>query len=262
MFDEHEESPPEHARTPAEQAREKGDEFRMHAELFAVFEGCRKFDSQIRPTLSADLAREIQQAMGQLEKSRSADHPILPPESTSRATALLTFPDTHDLATNDYHVYRRPGEVMIVRWLAADLVDAFYERLQAHFDAALEGYREDERHARAWKQDVKANAFLDALDKIEIRMAERYLREPIRAKGLFVLSTHAADELNIAYLADYVMGVAPAEIVGETSAPPADGATEQDLAWFFKLFSLRGTVDGAERMCFFTYLQKSDDTGW
>ncbi|MDB5303952.1 MAG: hypothetical protein JWM97_1501, partial [Phycisphaerales bacterium] len=39
-----------------------------------------------------------------------------------------------------------------------------------------------------------------------------------------------------------------------------DEPTEQDLAWFFKLFSLRGTVDGTERMCFFTYLQKSDDS--
>jgi hypothetical protein len=49
------------------------------------------------------------------------------------------------------------------------------------------------------------------------------------------------------------------EIVGEASAPP-DEPTEQDRAWFFKLFSLRGVVDGVEKMCFFTYLQKADET--
>ena len=35
--------------------------------------------------------------------------------------------------------------------------------------------------------------------------------------------------------------------------------TERDLAWFFKLFSLRGMVEESERMCFFAFLQKSDD---
>ena len=37
-------------------------------------------------------------------------------------------------------------------------------------------------------------------------------------------------------------------------------ATEQDRAWFFKLFSLRGVVQDVQRMCFFTYLQKAEDT--
>ena len=44
------------------------------------------------------------------------------------------------------------------------------------------------------------------------------------------------------------------------SAPPEDQPTESDRAWFFKLFSLRCVVEGEERMCFFTYLQKSDDS--
>ncbi len=60
---------------------------------------------------------------------------------------------------------------------------------------------------------------------------------------------------------DHVMGVSPAEIVGSASAPP-DEPTEHDLAWFFKLFLLRGMGDGIERMCFFTFLQKSDDNDW
>jgi hypothetical protein len=55
------------------------------------------------------------------------------------------------------------------------------------------------------------------------------------------------------------MGVPAVEVVGRASAPP-DEPSERDLAWFFKLFSLRGVVDGTEQMCFFTFLQKSDDT--
>jgi hypothetical protein len=58
------------------------------------------------------------------------------------------------------------------------------------------------------------------------------------------------------------MGVEPADVVGKASAPPEDGATERERAWFFKLFSLRGVIDGAERMCFFAYLQKTDDSAW
>jgi hypothetical protein len=105
-------------------------------------------------------------------------------------------------------------------------------------------------------------AFLDALDKVEVKMAERYLRPFIRTHNLFVLSTQAADELNINYLADYVMSVPASEIVGSASAPPDEAPTERDLAWFFKLFSLRGTKDGVEQMCFFAFLQKSDEEAW
>ena len=49
------------------------------------------------------------------------------------------------------------------------------------------------------------------------------------------------------------------QVVGSASAPP-DVPTERDFAWFFKLFSLRGMVAGTERMCFFAYLQKTEDT--
>jgi hypothetical protein len=148
---------------------------------------------------------------------------------------------------------------MIVRWLAGEQVETFYERLQAHFDAALEGCKEDERQAHEWKRDPKAQAYLKALDAIEVRMADRYLRDLIRKHNLFVLSTQSADEINIAYLCDYVMGVPAADLVGSASAPPSE-PTERDLAWFFKLFSLRGMSEGVERMWFFTYLQKSDDS--
>jgi hypothetical protein len=244
---------------PKDRAREKSDEFRMHAELAAVFEGPRKFDAQLRPGLDPDLARDVQRTIAKLDKSKSPDSPILPEQSTADAARLLNLPQSHDLPTNDYSIHRRPGEVMIVRWLAGDLVQAYYERLQAHFDAALAQFRDEERAARAWKQDPRTLAYLAALDAIDIRMADRYLRDPIRTHNLFVLSTQAADELDILYLSDYVMGVPAADIVGEASAPP-DEPTERDRAWFFKLFSLRGMAEAEERMCFFAYLQKTEDT--
>ena len=70
MYEEPNENQAESASDPAGRAREKADEFRMHAELFAVFEGTRKFDAEIRPGLDADLARQIQRSMGKLEKAK------------------------------------------------------------------------------------------------------------------------------------------------------------------------------------------------
>src|SRR5436190_13196470 len=207
MFDEPDE--PQHDRPfdPADRAREKFDEFRMHAETAAVLEGHRKFEAQLLPRLDPEIARDIQRTIARLEKSKSPDSPLLPEPSTAEALRLLTLPQSRDLATNDYHVYRRPGEVMIVRWLAGDEVESFYERLQAHFDAALNQFREEERQANEWKQDPSTLAYLTALDAIDVKMADRYLRDPIREKNLFVLSTQAADEIDILHLTDYVMGV-------------------------------------------------------
>ncbi|HET6250968.1 MAG TPA: hypothetical protein VFE47_24985 [Tepidisphaeraceae bacterium] len=261
MFDEPEESPTERSLDPAEQAREKADELRTHAELAAVFEGPKKFDAQIIPGLDAQIARDIQQTVARLEKSREAGTPLLPLASAADAAALLNLPAAGDLSTNDYHLHRRPGEVMMIRWLAGDEVDVFYDRLQAHFDAGLEGMREDERQAKEWKKDPQTQKYLEALDAVEIKMADRYLRDTIKKHNVFVLSTQSADEINIAFLCDYIMGIPAAELVGTASAP-LEGASEADLAWFFKLFSLRGIIEGVERMCFFTFLQKSDDSGW
>ena len=56
------------------------------------------------------------------------------------------------------------------------------------------------------------------------------------------------------------MGVSPEDLVGKASAPPEDQPSERDLAWFFKLFSLRGMDGDVERMCFFTFLQKTEET--
>ncbi len=258
MFDEPQEDPVERVSDPAARAKEKSDEFRMHAELAAVFEGCRKFDARILPRLDMQLAREVQRGMARLDKARAADSPVIPDASVAEALHLLDLPATAGVSGNDYHVHRRPGEVMIVRWLAGEQVDTYYQRLQAHFDAAFNGFREEQRIDNAWKQDAGANAYLAALDAVEVKMADRYLRDLIRGHKIAVLSTQSADEMNINHLANYIMGVDAAEIVGVKSAPPEE-PSERDLAWFFKLFSLRGKKDDIEQMCFFTFLQKSDD---
>src|SRR5207249_92964 len=134
MFeDESNESPAEIPSDPADRAREKTTEFRMHAELAAVFEGHRKFDAKLVAGLDAGLARDAQRGMARLEKAKSADSPLLPPASADDAAALLDSAQAHGLSTNDYHIHRRPGEVMIVRWLSGEQVETFYQRLQAHF---------------------------------------------------------------------------------------------------------------------------------
>lgn len=259
MFDEpnEEDTPAESAQTPQQRAQEKVDEFRMHAELCAVFEGARKFDAEVRPGLDANLARDVQRTIGKLEKAKSPDNPVVAPDAAAGAISVLTCGDDDDIGTNHYHISRRPGEVMILRWLAGEQVATFYDRLQAHFDAALKQYREEERQSHGWKQDESTTAYLDALDELKFDMSERYLREPVREEKLFVLSTQTADEMDILHLS-FIMNVEPAEIVGDSLAP-GDAPTEQDRAWFFKLFSLRGVVGGEERMCFFTYMQKADD---
>jgi hypothetical protein len=261
MFEEPNEGAGERVVDPAARAREKSDEFRMHAEFAAVFEGTRKFAAQILPGLDADVAREVQKGMARLEKSRIADSPVVSDDGVEQAAGLLGMATARGLSTNDYHVYRRPGEVMLARWLEGEQVAKFYERLQAHFDVALNQFREEERQAQGWKQDPQTLAYLEALDAVDLKMADRYLRDVIRQHGVPVLSTQTADEIDILHLCDYVMGVEAADVVGAASAPPEDGPTERDRAWFFKLFALRGTSAGVEQMCFYTYLQKADDGG-
>ena len=259
MYEDPDSEPSEHASTPKEQAAEHADRFRMHAELAAVFEGPRKFDAAVDAHLDADAAREIQRTIGKLEKSRETDSPLIPEPSVVDARTILSWPVTHSLTTSDYHIHRRPGEVMIVRWLSGDEVDTFYDRLQAHFDAALNAFRGDERSSKEWKQDPDTLAYLEALQKIDIKMADRYLQKVVDEHRVFLMTTQTADEMNIAYLTETVMGVPAAEVVGKKSAPPSE-PSDSDLAWFFKLFSLRGIVENVPRMCFFTYLQKTDDS--
>src|SRR5213082_1597704 len=151
MYDEPTEEPTEHALRPDDRAREKSDEFRTHAELAAVFEGHRKFDAEIRPGLEAQVARDVQRTVAKLEKAKTPDSPVLPEPFVADAAALLDRPNLDEhLTTNDYHVHRRPGEAMIVRWLQGPQVEMFYERIQAHFDAAMNAFREDEHQQQEW----------------------------------------------------------------------------------------------------------------
>jgi hypothetical protein len=262
MFDEPGKMPSEQSIRPEDRAREKIDEFRMHAELVAVFEGYRKFDAAIDVDLDPELARDVQKTLLRLERARLGEFPVLPEPVLADAGRLLRLAkENPGPSTNDYHIYRRPGETMILRWLAGAEVATFYERLQAHFDAALNQYRIEERAQHEWKQDPGTLAYLKALDSADVKMADRYAREPIRQHKLFVLSTQTADEMDILHLCDFLMGVEARQVVGEVSAPPEE-PTERDRAWFFKLFALRGMDEQTERMCFFTYLQKTDEGEW
>jgi hypothetical protein len=252
-------APEETPTDPAELAKEKLNEFRMHAQLAATFEATRKFEAQIIPGFDVQIAREIQMKIARLSKSKVAETPVLPESAVAEARELLDTPTSGNISTNDYHVHRRPGEVMMIRWIEGEQVDAFYERLQAHYEAAVAGYIDDERSAHAWKKEDKLNLVLDAMEKVKLKMEDIYLRGVIRKDNVFVLSTQAADEMDIIYLTDTLMGVPPGELVGAASAPPED-PTDHDRAWFFSLFSLRGISGGNEKMCFFTYLQKTEDT--
>jgi hypothetical protein len=242
-------------------AAEKAEELRQHAEIAAIFEGPRKFDAELHD-LNAETARDVQRRLAKLAKAKQAGShqlgAVLPPELFDEAAHLLDLHETSELPTNDYHIYRRPGEVMIFRWLAnEDEISSFYERMQAHFDAALEGTIEDEE-GNAWKNDETASAYRKALEALQYDTAGRYLREPMRKHDLFVMNTLSADAINILFLTDSVMGTGPAAVVGDAFSPP-DNASESQLSWFFKLFSLRGSVEKAEKMLFFAFLQKTDD---
>ncbi len=256
--DEHDDVPSERPSDPSTAARDKSDELRMHSQLAAVFEGPRKFQAAIRGDFDGDVARELQRAMARLEKSKAPDAPVILPAGIELAAKTLRMGDDLDLAPDDYHIHRRPGEAMIARWIKGEAVEIFYQRLQAHYDAAAEGVFEDHLQT-AWKSDVRADAMIEALRKTKVVMAERYLRDLIAKHKLFVLSTQTADEIDILHLAEHLMGVSAAEVVGAASAPP-DAPTQRDRAWYFRLFSLRGMDGDIERMCFFTYLQKTDDT--
>src|SRR4051794_14166565 len=155
MFDEPSESPQERVIDPKQRAAEKADEFRIHAEVCAVFEGPRKFEAEINVGLSDETARDVQKRIAKLEKLKLAGTPIIDPEHADDAVELLKLGDSKKLASNDYHIYRRPGEVIIVRWIEGEQVESFYERIQAHFDVAMEDFKDEQKQAHGWKQDEK-----------------------------------------------------------------------------------------------------------
>jgi hypothetical protein len=258
MFDDSQEARDDASDDPGKRLSEKLAELRMLAELAAIFEGPRKFKARLRTDLTIEHARELQRAVALLDKSKKPGMPVLPPEKWPDAVALLKRPEQLELSVGDYHLHRRPGEVMLVRWLDNTLADGFYKRMQAHLDVALEQAREDERQALGWKQDPGIASYLDGLDKARFEMEDHYARKAVRM-GACVLSTVATDDMNIVFLADHLMGVTPADLVGAASAPE-DPFDESKLGWYFKLLSLRGPVNSRERLLFFAYLQRSDDS--
>jgi hypothetical protein len=259
MFDDPDESRAETANDAAQRATEKLAELRMYAELAAIYEGPRKFGADIRPDLPGDPARFLQKSLAKLARSKVEHTCLIAEAETPLADDVLTHYRSIGLSTGDYHCYTRPGEVMMLRWLAGDEVDTFYDRFQAHFEAGLAQAREEEKHNHAWKNDQKLNDYLEALQKTTTTMVDYYARPAIRSAPLRVLSTLTAEEMNIEFLTGQIMNRSPVDVVGTAFAPPAE-ASESDLAWFYRLFSLRGVVDDIETMCFFTYLQKVDDS--
>lgn len=263
MFEDSDEPRAEQGNTPKQRAEEKGEELRMFAELAAVFEGPRKFDAELLTDLTPDAARELQQSIGRLEKQRLPPHHLFIPDTGyAKGRELLSL--NEKFSTNDYHIHRRPGETHILRLLAGEEVDMYYTRLQAHFDAGLAGFVEDERSAHAWRNDPKTTAFLETLESFNWNLPERYARPLIREHGIIALSTQIIDEVNIELITDQIMNRPPADLVGQASAPNSDpdaeAPSDADRAWFFKLFFLRGLIEKEERILLYTFLQKTDDS--
>ena len=143
-------------------AKEKFDEFRMHAEFAAVFEATRKFEAQILPTLDAGSARDLQKRHREAGKIALPDSPLLSEPVMKDAAEILDLPATKSLSTNDYHIYRRPGEVMILRWLAGEEVETFYQRMQAHFEAALNRFARKSDRRTSGSRIRQTLKYLDA----------------------------------------------------------------------------------------------------
>lgn len=263
MYEEPEGDEPraELAKDPKSRAEEKSQELRMFAELAALFEGTRKFDAAVNAEMGAEMAREVQRGVARLEKSKGQETLLLPPAMSGEARGLLTYAEAKGLSTNDYHVYRRPGETMVMRWLAGEEVEKFHGRMQAHYDAMMEGQVEDERQQHGWRADAGAKAYLEALEGLRVDMAEKYNRQAIRAHRIFTLRTLAADEMNLHLITEQFMGISAAELVGEASASEEEFGKEGD-PWFFKMYVVLGIVENVERLCLFTYMQKASDDEW
>ncbi len=119
------------------------------------------------------LARDMQRAMGRLEKSKSPDSPVLP--GPRRRCGRPAEPSQSPRPVHQRLPHPSPARRSDDRPLAGqgDQVETFYERLQAHFDAALEGFRKTNGRPTNGSKTRKTLAYLAALDAIEVRMADR-----------------------------------------------------------------------------------------
>jgi hypothetical protein len=230
---------------------------KQHAEFAAMYEGPRKFGDAVRPDLDAELARSIQQRVAKVA-SKIGPGPLVNASQQTLARELLRLHTAEGLAPRDYFIYRRPGEVMMVRWLAGDDVSTYHQRMQAHFDVALKQTQADEREKLAWRNDEKDNAYLELLDEATFEMSHYTAREIVTRSKMAVMSSLMADAVHIGFLCEQVMGVSAAEVVGAAFSPPAD-AGDEEVSWFYRHFSLRGVLDEVEAVMNFTFLQKTSD---
>jgi len=254
------------ASDPEVRAREAAEQLRIHCELAATFEGPRKFDDRVKTGLDVGTARDLQQAIGKLEKQKTPKlGPVLPQEAMEAARVVLEWPADHPgLDAGSYHVHRRPGEAILVRWLAGDRVGRFYDRVAEHFNVAHQQRLEDEKTELGWRQDEDDQKYLESFEKIEPQPDVWYLRKLLNQHGLLALSTLAVEEMDILHLCDHLMGIPAFKVVGEHNAPDPDDPSppESERVWYFKLFNLRGTVADTERMCTFAFLQRAGDELW
>ena len=63
---------------------------------------------------------------------------------------------------------------MIIRFLAGAQVDSFYTRFQAHFDAALGQYREEEHQQHGWKQDEVKKHLAESAARLDISLEKMF----------------------------------------------------------------------------------------
>ncbi len=242
--------------SPKERLDTKLEPIRIHSELAAVFEAVRKFGVRIVPGLDMEVVRDVQQTTARLEKTKTPGKPFLEPTPRLGAISLFEYLAGSGLSTGDYHIHRRPGETMIVRRIVGEEVDTFYQRMQAHLDVALKQAQAEEKQAHEWKADPATTEYLNLLAEFKLKMDERWYRQHIKVLDAFCLRTQTADDLNIRYLAEIIMGVGIADVVGAASVP----TSEADVSWFFKLFSLCGQVAGTEQIVFFAFLQRTNDS--
>ena len=184
----------------------------MHAELAAVFEGHRKFDAELRPGARRRRSRrDVQRTIGRLEKaSRPTARSCPEPSAADAARAARRSRRRAALSTNDYHIHRRPGEVMIVRWLAGDagrdVLRAPPGPLRRGPDAAsarTSGRRTSGSRTRRRSRTSRRST------RIEVKMADRYLRDvDPQAQACSSSPRRRPTRWTSLHLCDYVMGVA------------------------------------------------------
>ena len=135
---------------------------------------------QLLPGLDPEVAREVQRGMARLEKAKSPDSPVLPQPSAADAAALLDLPrrprPVHQRLPHPPPARRSDDRPLAPGRAGRDVLRAASGPLRRG-PGGVQGGR---AAGQEWKQDPQTLAYLTALDAIEVRMADRYLRDEIR----------------------------------------------------------------------------------